>query len=113
MFTNRDSSWSNDPEYKRARAELKARAEALGLSCARCHGFIDYAGPYRVTVGGRLRVNPRAFVAGHVIDRASGHVDHTLLQPECAWCSIKSGARAGRAKQGPVRASRPVTADLW
>ncbi len=90
--------------YKRTRAQLKREAKARGDCCARCRGAIDYDGPYWLSIGGRRRVNPRAFVAGHRVGRADGGGDELAnLQAECARCSIDSGAKDGskRAHRRP------------
>jgi hypothetical protein len=87
--------------YLATRAELKRRSRAVGAPCARCRCAIDYDGPYWLTdQAGRKRVNPRAFVAGHIVDRVDTD-DDTLanLQPECARCSARSGARRGHAQR--------------
>ena len=101
-------------EYRARRARLKAEARSVAAPCARCRGPIDYDGPYWLTINGRRVVNPRAFVAGHVIDRAAGG-GHDLLQPECARCSITSGARTGARRLWATkpRRTRPSTAGRW
>lgn len=106
-------------EYRRNRALLRAQRRP----CARCGRAIAYDEPYWLaTPGGRRSVNPRAFVAGHVIDRAAGGGHHLAnLRPECARCSFTSGAQLGNRRQrraaavrGPKgRVEQAVTADRW
>lgn len=94
-----------DAEYRRNRAILLKDARAKGSPCARCGRPIRYHEPYWLTTpSGRRRVNPRAFVAGHIVDWVLTH-DNTLanLQPECARCSSTSGARRGQAQRFPQR----------
>lgn len=104
----RTDRWDRDPLYIRNRATIRAQRRP----CWRCGGAIAYDQPYWLMVKGRRTVNPRAFVAGHIVDRARGGT-HELsnLAAECAACSIKSGAQLGQKRQrsavgGSTRISR-------
>jgi hypothetical protein len=106
-------------EYTRNRALLRRACAANRAPCARCRGAIDYDGPRYLLVNGKRRLNPRSFVAGHIVARAH-HPDHSLsnLQPECARCSWTSGARLGNQRQKRGKTSqptipRPATANRW
>jgi hypothetical protein len=109
--------WDRDPEYIRNRGIIRAQRRP----CARCGGPIAYDQPYWLVINGKRRVNPRAFVAGHIRSGAKGG-GHELsnLQPECARCSLRSGgtdgalqrqALLGNAK--PIGHARPDTASRW
>jgi hypothetical protein len=110
--------WDRDPEYLRNRATLRAQRRP----CARCGGAIAYDESYWITIGGRRRVNPRAFVAGHIISRHRGG-SHALsnLQAEHAACSFSSGAEesnghTSRRLERDVKViptARPDTASRW
>ena len=83
----------------------KRHWRTLRKPCARCGGAIDYDAPYHVTVRGKRTINKRALVVGHIVGkadaRAKGWTEEQTnalanTQPECAGCSIKSGAQRGR-----------------
>jgi hypothetical protein len=88
------------------RVTVRNHWKRLRLPCARCHRPIAYDAPRYL--GGRRRVNPRALVVGHIVDRYAakrmGWTDEqinalTNTQPECVDCSNKSGARLGQKVQ--------------
>jgi len=79
---------------------------------------IDYTGKMFIMVAGKRRMNPRYLIVGHVVGRDEakrmGWTEAQInalsnTQPECARCSVKSGARLGRRLQG-VKARRRVAA---
>ena len=111
--------WDRNPEFVRNRAVLRAQRRP----CARCGGAIAYDQPYWLvsSVTGRRRVNPRAFVDGHILSRAKGG-GHALsnLQAECARCSLRSGGTDGALRRQallgyvkPIGHARPDTASRW
>ena len=86
--------------------------------CARCGGAIDYTGKTFIVINGKRRLNPLALVVGHIVGRYEakrmGWNEAQInalsnTQPECARCSVKSGARLGRRLQG-VKTRRQLAA---
>src|SRR5215218_781931 len=81
----------------------------LRRPCAVCGLAIDYTGKTFIVVAGVRRLNPRSLVVGHIVDRATAkRLGWSAAQinslsntrPECARCSVKSGAKLGRRLQG-------------
>lgn len=81
-----------------------------GKPCARCGKAIAYSSTYYFP--GTRTINPDAFVCGHIVsrDRAKqlGWTDEQInsianTQPECARCSMTSGARDGNRKARGLR----------
>jgi hypothetical protein len=94
--------WDRDPEYIRNRNIIRAQRRP----CARCGKPIAYDEPYWLTVNGRRKINPRAFVAGHIVSRAkSGSNALGNLQPEHAVCSLRSGGSEGARSPNRIAAA--------
>ena len=105
-------------------AKVKAHWRTLRLPCQapRCHlpGVpIDYDGPYLVTIRGKRTINRRAFHCGHIVSRRKARLLRWSAErtnavgntrPEHAACSVKAGAREGRAAQTTVRL---ITSRQW
>lgn len=109
--TPRTNRWDRDPTYLANRATIRAQRPP----CWRCSQPIAYDEPYWITIRGRRTVNPRAFVCGHIIDRARGG-GHELsnLRAEHARCSITSGARLGQQRQrNPKPKPRTLVLEDW
>lgn len=92
-------------------ATNKAHWRAVRWPCTRCGRTIDYNAPYWIKLpNGRQRINPVALVVGHVVSKAQARRlgwtkeqtnDLSNTQPECAACSLTSGATEGA--RSPVR----------
>jgi hypothetical protein len=103
--SGKDPLLARASHYKRNREYW----QRLRLPCAICHKPIDYTGPrYYIGPGGRRIQNPRSLVVGHIVSRWeakrlgwSESMINALAntQPECQWCSNKSGARLGALVQ--------------
>lgn len=75
--------------YTKARNLLRDRTRQTNDTCRRC------GGEFRWDV---IWYHPRAFTAGHIIDKAEGGSDDIEnLQPEHHSCNTSAGARLGLA----------------
>ena len=92
----------------------------------RCHlpGIpIDWDGPYLITtLSGRRTVNPAAFHCGHIVSRRRARRlgwpetrinDLSNTRAEHARCSVKAGAREGRAARATNADIIASYADRW
>jgi len=92
----------------------------------RCHlpGIpIDWDGPYLVTTpSGRRTINPAAFNCGHIVSRRRARRlgwpesrinDVSNTRAEHARCSVKDGAREGRAVQARRHAALVAYTERW
>jgi hypothetical protein len=110
--------------WKRVRAHwIDQRLPCQAPRCVMSSRVIDYDGPYWLTVRGRKTINPWAFHCGHIVSRRTARqlgwpesevnsVANT--RPEHAQCSVKAGAREGRAVQSVTTTRRKlITSRQW
>lgn len=108
-------STSNPRRANGARRDaIRARLRASGRPCGICGRPIDYAAPYRITVGYGLdgepitRVNPDAFVVDEIVPVARGGdpLDISNCQPAHYACNASKGAKLMPSKSRIARSMK-------